>query len=87
MYHPDKKINSNDEIFSKIKDDFEKNDYSSIFYYFVKNKDHPYLSRLFNEMIQNNKFIDSLLNLSNYLDYKINLILEDNEFINYLKQL
>ena len=86
MYHPDKQINSNDEIFSKIKNDYDKNNYSSLFYYFVKNRDHPYLLRLFNEMIQDKKFIDSLLNLSNYFNFKINIILKDDNFISYLKQ-
>ncbi len=86
MYHPDKQISSSDEIFSKIKNDFDKNDFSSILYYFIKDKEHPYLSKLFNEMKQNKKFINSLLNLSNYIDYKINLIIADKEFINYLKQ-
>jgi hypothetical protein len=86
MYHPDKQINSDDQIFSKIKNDYDNNDYSSLLYYFIKNKEHPYLTRLFNETIQNKKFIDSLLNLSNYMDYKINLILGDIGFVTYLKR-
>ena len=86
MYHPDKQINSDDQIFSKIKNDYDKNDYSSLLYYFIKDRDHPYLSRLFNETIQNKKFIDSLLNLSNYMDYKINLILGNTDFINYMQK-
>ena len=73
LYHPDKQIDSNDEIFSKIKNDFDKNDFSSIFYYFIKNKNHPYLSKLFNEMMQDKRFIDSLLNLSNHFNFKLSL--------------
>jgi hypothetical protein len=86
MYHPDKQIDSNDEVFSKIKNDFDKNDFSSIFYYFIKNKHHPYLSKLFNEMIQDKRFMNSLLNLSNYYNYKLNTLLINNNFIEYLKQ-
>jgi hypothetical protein len=86
LYHPDKQIDSNDEIFSKIKNDFDKNDFSSIFYYFIKNKYHPYLSKLYNEMIQDKRFIDSLLNISNYFNFKLNKILNNCNFIEYLKQ-
>jgi hypothetical protein len=86
MYHPDKQIDSNDEIFSKIKNDFDKNDFSSIFYYFIKNKHHPYLSKLFNEMMQDKRFIDSLLNLSNYFNFKLNKLINNKDFIDYLKQ-
>jgi hypothetical protein len=86
MYHPDKQIDSNDEIFSKIKNDFDKNDFSSIFYYFIKSKNHPYLSKLFNEMMQDKRFIDSLLNLSNYFNFKLNKLINNNDFIDYLKQ-
>ena len=86
MYHPDKQIDSNDEIFSKIKNDFDKNDFSSIFYYFIKSKNHHYLSKLFNEMMQDKRFIDSLLNLSNYFNFKLNKLINNNDFIDYLKQ-
>jgi hypothetical protein len=86
MYHPDKQIDSNDEVFSKIKNDFDKNDFSSIFYYFIKNKYHPYLSKLFNEMVQDKRFMNSLLNLSNHYNYKLNKLLNNNNFIEYLKQ-
>jgi hypothetical protein len=86
MYHPDKQIDSNDEIFSKIKNDFDKNDFSSIFYYFIKNKNHPYLSKLFNEMMQDKRFIDSLINLSNYFNFKLNKLINNKDFIDYLKQ-
>jgi len=86
MYHPDKQIDSNDEIFSKIKNDFDKNDFSSIFYYFIKNKNHPYLSKLFNEMTQDKRFIESLLNLSNYFNFKLNKLINNYDFIDYLKQ-
>ncbi len=86
LYHPDKQIDSNDEIFSKIKNDFDKNDFSSIFYYFIKNKNHPYLSKLFNEMMQDKRFIDSLLNLSNHFNFKLNKLLIYNNFIDYLQQ-
>lgn len=86
MYHPDKQIDSNDEVFSKIKNDFDKNDFSSIFYYFIKNKHHPYLSKLFNEMIQDKRFMNSLLNLSNYFNFKLNKIFNDYNFTEYLKQ-
>jgi hypothetical protein len=86
MYHPDKQIDSNDQIFSKIKNDFDKNDFSSIFYYFIKNKNHPYLSKLFNEMTQDKRFIESLLNLSNYFNFKLNKLINNYDFIDYLKQ-
>jgi hypothetical protein len=86
LYHPDKQIDSNNEIFSKIKNDFDKNNYSSIFYYFIKNKNHPYLSKLFNEMMQDKRFIDSLLNLSNHFNFKLNKLLIYNNFIEYLQQ-
>jgi len=86
LYHPDKQIDSNNEIFSKIKNDFDKNDYCSIFYYFIKNKNHPYLSKLFNEMMKDKRFIDSLLNLSNYFNFKLNKLLIYNNFIDYLQQ-
>jgi hypothetical protein len=86
LYHPDKQIDSNNEIFSKIKNDFDKNDYCSIFYYFIKNKNHPYLSKLFNEMMQDKRFIDSLLNLSNHFNFKLNKLLIYNNFIDYLQQ-
>lgn len=86
MYHPDKQIDSNDEIFSKIKNDFDKNDFSSLFYYFIKSKNHPYLSKLFNEMMQEKRFIDSLLNLSNYYNFKLNKLMKNTIFKDYLKQ-
>lgn len=86
MYHPDKQIDSNDEIFSKIKNDFDKNDFSSLFYYFIKSKNHPYLSKLFNEMMQEKRFIDSLLNLSNYYNFKLNKLLNNTNFMDYIKQ-
>jgi len=86
MYHPDKQIDSNDEIFCKIKNDFDKNNFSSIFYYFIKNKNHPYLSKLFIEMTRDKRFIESLLNLSNYFNYKLNKLINNNNFIEYLKQ-
>lgn len=85
LFHPDKKILADDIAFSKIKSDYENNDYSSILYYFTKEKNHYYLSRLFNEMSHNQKFIDSLLNLSKFLKYKINLILDNQDFVKYLK--
>ncbi len=85
LFHPDKKILADDMAFSKIKSDYENNDYSSILYYFTKEKNHYYLSRLFNEMSNNQKFLDSLLNLSKFLKYKINLILDNQDFIKYLK--
>lgn len=86
MYHPDKQIDSNDNIFSKIKNDFDKNDFSSLFYYFIKSKNHPYLSKLFNEMMQDKRFIDSLLNLSNYFNFKLKNLLNNTNFLDYLKQ-
>ena len=86
MYHPDKQINSNDNIFSKIKNDFDKNNFSSLFYYFIKSKNHPYLSKLFNEMMQEKRFIDSLLNLSNYYNFKLNKLMKNTIFKDYLKQ-
>lgn len=86
MYHPDKQINSNDNIFSKIKNDFDKNNFSSLFYYFIKSKNHPYLSKLFNEMMQEKQFIDSLLNLSNYYNFKLNKLMKNIIFKDYLKQ-
>jgi hypothetical protein len=85
LFHPDKKILVDDIAFSKIKSDYENNDYSSILYYFTKEKNHYYLSRLFNEMSHNQKFLDSLLNLSKFLKYKINLILDNQDFVKYLK--
>ena len=39
-----------------------------------------------NEMIQDKKFIDSLLNLSNYFNFKINIILKVDNFISYLER-
>ncbi len=86
LFHPDKKIMADDVAFSKIKSDYENNDYSSILYYFTKEKNHYYLSRLFNEMSHNQKFLDSLLNLSKFLKYKINLILGDIGFVTYLER-
>ena len=53
---------------------------------FIKSKNHHYLSKLFNEMMQDKRFIDSLLNLSNYFNFKLNKLINNNDFIDYLKQ-
>jgi hypothetical protein len=37
-------------------------------------------------MMQDKRFIDSLLNLSNYFNFKLNKLLNNINFLDYLKQ-
>jgi len=74
IYHPDKNINPNERIFSSIKNDFENNNFSSLFYYFIKEKNNPFIKQIFNEISSTKYFLTSIQSISNLILQRINQI-------------
>lgn len=72
IYHPDKNIKSNEEIFSKLNNDYDNNNYFSLFYYFLLEKENSYIISFFNEISKTQKFQSSLESLTNALFIKVN---------------
>lgn len=74
IYHPDKNIKPNEKIFSSIKNDFENNNFSSLFYYFIKEKNNPFIKQIFNEISNTKYFLTSIQSVSNLILQRINQI-------------
>ena len=74
IYHPDKNIKPNNIYFTNLKNEFEKDIYHSLFYYFIKERDHPNIQPYFNEISKTEKFQKSLENMTNLILHQINQI-------------
>lgn len=87
IYHPDKNINPDQQIFSQLNNSFQSNDFSQLFYHFIIQKDNPFINSLFNEISSTNQFITSIETVTNLMLLKINHIKSNKIFQEYHKKI
>ena len=74
IFHPDKSISPNEQIFGEIKKAWDDKYVPTIIYYFIKNINHPML-KIIHEKLHNTKvFLKTLKNLCNIITKEINNI-------------
>jgi len=78
IFHPDKNIKPDEEIFDKIKSKYDINDYTTLCYYFIIEQDNPYLQQYFHEYSRDPIFENYIVVLNNEIINKTNQL---NTFI------
>ena len=72
IFHPDKSISPNEQIFGEIKKAWDDKYMPTILYYFVKNSSHPMLLIIYEKMHNTKGFLKILKNLCNVITKEIN---------------
>jgi seryl-tRNA synthetase len=74
IFHPDKSISPNEEIFGEIKKAWDNKYEPTIIFYFIKNCDHPMLKIIHDRLHNTIGFLNFLKNLCNMITNEINNI-------------
>jgi len=86
IYHPDKNIMPNETIFTNIKNTYDNDDFSLLFYYFIRERSNPYIETIFKEISNATYFIASLESLSNHIIDKINTMRNSVIYLEYVEK-
>lgn len=86
IYHPDKNIKPNETIFTNIKNTYDNDDFSLLFYYFIRERSNPYIETIFKEISNATYFIASLESLSNHIIDKINSMRNSVIYLEYVEK-
>jgi hypothetical protein len=74
IFHPDKSISPNEQIFGEIKKAWDDKYVPTIIYYFIKNSNHPMLKIIHDKLYNTKVFLKTLKNLCNIITKEINNI-------------
>lgn len=74
IFHPDKKIKPNPDIFSTIKVAHDKKEFETIIYYFIVEKNNPFIHEMFLKISNSRKFINYISGLLNKMNHDIHEI-------------
>ena len=72
IFHPDKSISPNEQIFGEIKKAWDDRYVPTIIYYFIKNSNHPMLKIIHDKLYNTKVFLKTLKNLCNIITKEIN---------------
>ena len=72
IFHPDKSISPNEQIFGEIKKAWDDKYEPTILYYFLKNSNHPMLKIIHDKLYNTKGFLKTLKNLCNIITKEIN---------------
>ena len=72
IFHPDKSISPNEQIFGEIKKAWDDKYDPTIIYYFIKNSNHPILKMIHDRLHNTKGFLIFLKNLCNSITREIN---------------
>jgi hypothetical protein len=72
IFHPDKSISPNEQIFGEIKKAWDDKYVPTIIYYFIKIADHPMLKMIHDKLYNTKVFLKTLKNLCNMITKEIN---------------
>jgi hypothetical protein len=72
IFHPDKSISPNEQIFGEIKKAWDDKYEPTIIYYFIKNNNHQMLKIIYDELHNTKRFLNLLKNLCNMITKEIN---------------
>jgi len=72
IFHPDKSISPNEQIFGEIKKAWDDKYEPTIIYYFIKNTQHPMLKIIHDKLQNTKRFLNLLKNLCNIITKEIN---------------
>jgi hypothetical protein len=72
IFHPDKSISPNEQIFGEIKKAWDDKYVPTIIYYFIKNSNHPMLKIIHDKLYNTKVFLKTLKNLCNIITKEIN---------------
>jgi len=72
IFHPDKSISPNEQIFGEIKKAWDDRYVPTIIYYFIKNSNHPMLKMIHDRLHNTKGFLIFLKNLCNSITREIN---------------
>ena len=74
IFHPDKSISPNEQIFGEIKKAWDDKYEPTIVFYFIKNSNHPMLKIIHDKLYNTKVFLKTLKNLCNMITKEINNI-------------
>jgi len=74
IFHPDKSISPNEQIFGEIKKAWDDKYEPTIVFYFIKNSNHPMLKIIHDKLYNTKVFLKTLKNLCNSITKEINNI-------------
>ena len=74
IFHPDKSISPNEQIFGEIKKAWDDKYEPTIVFYFIKNSNHPMLKIIHDKLYNTKGFLKTLKNLCNMITKEINNI-------------
>jgi hypothetical protein len=74
IFHPDKSISPNEQIFGEIKKAWDDNYEPTIVFYFIKNRNHQMLKIIYEKLNNSKGFLNFLKNLCNMITKEINNI-------------
>jgi hypothetical protein len=72
IFHPDKSISPNEQIFGEIKKAWDNKYEPTILYYFIKNSNHPMLTIIYEKLYNTNVFLQWNRTQTNYITKEIN---------------
>ena len=72
IFHPDKLISPNEQIFGEIKKAWDDKYEPTIIFYFIKNNNHPMLKIIYDKLHNTKGFLNLLKNLCNMITKEIN---------------
>lgn len=72
IFHPDKSISPNEQIFGEIKKAWDYRYIPTIVFYFIKNSNHPMLKIIHDKLYNTKVFLKTLKNLCNIITKEIN---------------
>jgi E3 ubiquitin-protein ligase DOA10 len=72
IFHPDKSISPNEQIFGEIKKAWDDKYEPTIIFYFIKNSNHPMLKIIHDKLYNTKGFLKTLKNLCNSITKEIN---------------
>ena len=85
IFHPDKSISPNEQIFGEIKKAWDDKYVPTIIYYFIKNSNHPMLKIIHDKLYNTKVFLKTLKNLCNMITKEINDIRRTSIWKKYYK--
>ena len=85
IFHPDKSISPNEQIFGEIKKAWDDRYVPTIIYYFIKNSNHPMLKIIHDKLYNTKVFLKTLKNLCNMITKEINDIRRTSIWKKYYK--
>ena len=85
IFHPDKSISPNEQIFGEIKKAWDDKYEPTIVFYFIKNSNHPMLKIIHDKLYNTKVFLKTLKNLCNMITKEINDIRRTSIWKKYYK--